>query len=103
MGKFARIVCLRGCFAAGLILPAHAMAQVAPEPQDSSSCRRFVQQYYDWYVPLIQKTRNGPASDVALRRRPEVFNPSLFRALKVDSEASARAKGEIVGLDFDPF
>jgi len=79
------------------------MAQVASEPQDSSPCRRFVQQFYDWYVPLIQKARNGPTSDVALQRKPEAFNPGLLRALKLDSEASARAKGDIVGLDFDPF
>jgi hypothetical protein len=103
VGKLARIVYLRGCFAVGMILLAHGMAQVAPEAQESSSCRRFVQQYYDWYVPLIEKTRNGRASDVALQHKAEVFNPGLLRALKVDSEAAARAKGDIVGIDFDPF
>lgn len=72
-------------------------------PQDRSSCRRFVQQFYDWYVPLAQATMNGPASDSALQHKAEVFNPDLLRALKVDSEASAHAKGEIVGIDFDPF
>ncbi len=103
MREFERIVHLGGCFAAGLILLAHAMAQVASEPQESASCRRFVQQYYDWYVPLIQKMRDERTSDVALRRKAEVFNPDLLRALKADSEAAARAKGEIDGLDFDPF
>jgi len=97
------MVYLRGCFAVGLILSAHAMAQVASKPQDSSSCRRFVQQYYDWYVPLIQQTRNGRAWDVALQRKAEVFDPALLRALKADSEAAARATDDIVGLDFDPF
>ena len=32
-----------------------------------------------------------------------MFNPALLQALKLDSEAAARAKGEIVGIDFDPF
>jgi len=40
---------------------------------------------------------------VALRRKPEVFHPDLLHALKIDSEAAARATGDIVGLDFDPF
>ena len=86
-------------FAVRLILPAHAVAQAPSVPLDSSSCRRFVQQFYDWYVPLTQTTMNGPASDSALQHKAEVFNPDLLRALKVDSEASAHAKGEIVGLD----
>jgi hypothetical protein len=44
-----------------------------------------------------------PASDIALRRKAIVFSPQLLRALRIDSEAQARAKGELVGLDFDPF
>lgn len=103
MAKYAWILYFGGWFAVSLFLPACAAAQVAPVPQDSSSCRRFVQQFYDWYVPLTQKTMKGPASDSALQHKAEVFNPDLLRALKVDSEATAHAKGEIVGLDFDPF
>ena len=44
-----------------------------------------------------------PAFDVALQREPSVFSIDLLHALKIDSEAQARAKGELVGLDFDPF
>jgi hypothetical protein len=40
---------------------------------------------------------------VALRDRSQVFDSALLHALKVDAEASAHARGEIVGLDFDPF
>lgn len=32
-----------------------------------------------------------------------MFSPELFHALCEDSETSKKAKGEIVGLDFDPF
>jgi hypothetical protein len=103
VANYARILYFGSWCAVILMLPAHAVAQVAPVPQDSSSCRRFVQQFYDWYVPLTHASVNGPASDSALKHKAEVFNPDLLRALKLDSEASAHAKGEVVGLDFDPF
>ena len=83
------------------LLPATAQA---PAPsQDVQSCRQFTREFYDWYVPYTQKNLAGPASDVAIKRKPEVFSPSLLQALKADSAAQARAKGEIVGIDFDPF
>src|ERR1700748_294042 len=98
MGQHARIVGSGCCVAVSLTL----LAQVASGPPDSSASRRFVQQFYDWYVPST-KTTHGRPSDLALQHKPEVFSPDLLRALKVDSEAAARAKGEIDGIDFDPF
>lgn len=98
MGQHGRIVGLGGCLAVSLTL----LAQVASGPPDSSACRRFVQQFYDWYVSST-KTTHGRPSDLALQHKPEVFSPDLLRALKVDSEAAARAKSEIDGIDFDPF
>lgn len=77
-------------------------AQAAPQSPESSSCQRFAQQFYDWYVPFTQK-KHLRASDVALQRKPTMFSTELLRALRIDSEAQARAKGELVGLDFDPF
>jgi hypothetical protein len=74
-----------------------------PRSLESSSCQLFAQQFYDWYVPIAQKPLDGPASDVALQRRAVVFSPQLLHALRMDSEAQALAKGDIVGLDFDPF
>jgi hypothetical protein len=102
VGTYARIVYFAGCFAISLTLLVPAMAQVAPAP-GTSACRQFVQQFYDWYVPSIRTTNSERASDLALRRKSDVFNPDLLRAMKVDSEAVARAKGEIDGIDFDPF
>ena len=84
-----------------VLLP--AAAQVSTPTQDVQSCRQFARQFYDWYVPYTQKRLSGPASDVAIKRKPEVFRPSLLQALKQDSEAQARAKDQIVGIDFDPF
>jgi len=84
-------------------LAAQALAQVpAPQP-DSSSCRKFAQEFYDWYLPFSQKKTQQPAAYLALRRPREVFSPELLKALRIDAEASVRAKGEFVGLDFDPF
>lgn len=86
-----------------LIFTGIVPAQVAPRPLQGSSCQRFAQDFYDWYVPFTQKQLHMPASNVPLQRRPTLFSPELLHALRIDSEAQARAKGELVGLDFDPF
>ena len=70
---------------------------------DASSCRSAATEFYQWYVPLLGKRSNGPAWDVALQHRSPMFSPELLQALKSDSETQRRAKGEIVGIDFDPF
>lgn len=83
-----------------------ASSTVVAQPSagtDQDSCRRFAQAFYDWYGPLTLKRLKGPASDIALQQKPDAFAPELLRALKTDSEAQARASGDIVGLDFDPF
>jgi hypothetical protein len=66
---------------------------------DSGSCRAFVQNFYDWYVP-ITNSRNDRFT-VMLRPRRSSFDPKLWRMLVADDEAQSRAT-EIVGLDFDP-
>jgi hypothetical protein len=91
------------CFAILTIAPGFSNAQVASTQDESASCRRFAQAFYDWYVPFTQRQSNGSASDIALRRKADIFEPELLRALKLDSEAQARAKGDLVGIDFDPF
>ncbi len=93
--------CSALCFC--LLFSGLSPAQAAPQSPESSSCQRFAQQFYDWYVPFTQKRLHMPASNVALQRRAVVFSPQLLHALRIDSEAQARAKGELVGLDFDPF
>jgi hypothetical protein len=79
-----------------------ARAQQSAQGQEGS-CRRFAQEFYDWYAPITQKETGSPAWDTALQVKRDAFSPHLFRVLKADSEAQARAKGELVGLDFDPF
>jgi hypothetical protein len=103
--KCLRVTHMMKCSAVclGLLFSGLCLAQAAPHSLESSSCQLFAQQFYDWYVPIAQKPLDGPASDVALQRRAVVFSPQLLHALRMDSEAQALAKGDIVGLDFDPF
>jgi hypothetical protein len=63
-------------------------AQAAPQSPESSSCQRFAQQFYDWYVPFTQQ-KHLRASDVALQRKPTTFSTELLRALRIDSEAQS--------------
>jgi len=103
MRKTFRFIHPLACFVALVVVLGPATAQVSTPSPDIQSCRKFTREFYDWYVPYTQKQLSVPASDVAIRRKPGVFSPSLLEALKADSEAQARAKQEIVGIDFDPF
>jgi hypothetical protein len=103
MGSYARFLRSGAWLAIIVILSGQAMAQTqAPKPE-TAACRKFTQEFYDWYVPITKKRMKEPASNVALQRKPDVFSPGLLKALKADAEASARVKDDIVGLDFDPF
>ena len=82
-------------------------AQDTEQRRNEKSCRDFVQQFYDWYVPNMRKPHHSGglfAYDV-LRQRPQWFHPDLLQMLKEDSEANEKAgrMGMIDGLDFDPF
>jgi hypothetical protein len=70
---------------------------------EGAACRQFAQSFYDWYVPLTQKEGSGLPWNVVLERKGDVLAPDLFQGLKVDSDAQAQAKGDLVGIDFDPF
>jgi hypothetical protein len=84
-------------------LPVHGQQ---PPLGNQDSCRKFAQDFYDWYVPLTQNVSPNTAAATARKIRahePEVLSPSLLEALQADDEAQEQAKGELVGLDFDPF
>lgn len=67
------------------------------------SAKTFVQRFYDWYALQANNDKNdGPAWEIAVRQKPEVFAPKLLNALKEDIAVSAKAQGYIVGLDCDP-
>jgi hypothetical protein len=53
--------------------------------------------------PKSLKDGTDTAWNLAIKTKSSVFSPQLALALKEDSAAQAKAEGEIVGLDFDPF
>lgn len=82
-----------------------ATAQSASSPSQQnteSGCRSFVQSFYDWYVPIALREQSKKAWDIALRRKPRLFEHQLAVLIQSDSDAQRKAK-ELIGLDFDPF
>ncbi len=77
-------------------------AQAQTETEGQQSCRKFVQAFYDWYVPKAVGGHAGRSSDSALKYKRSAFSPELARSLTEDSNAQSKTS-EIVGLDFDPF
>ena len=86
-----------------LALPYSLQAQTKGSQEVSESLRRFVQEFYNWYVPRALSDNAGPAWELALKHKRSVFGSQLAKALREDSAAQAKSPGEIVGLDFDPF
>jgi hypothetical protein len=83
--------------------PCSLRGQATGDHESSKSLRRFVQSFYDWYVPITLRNNPGPAGNVVLTDRAASLDSELLRALAADSAAQAKAPGYIVGLDFDPF
>lgn len=73
------------------------------DAENAESARQFVQAFYDWYVPLGNRT---PATrlDSVVASGPQWFTPILQRALQRDVDAQRNA-ADIVSVvgDFDPF
>lgn len=69
---------------------------------DKAAVKMFVQQFYDWYVPLYNK--GTPATDLmALKQKSVYFDATLGSAIKKDYTGQPANAGEILGLDGDPF
>jgi hypothetical protein len=95
-----------------LLSPAGASA--APNPSaaavvtfaSEAGARAFVQGFYDWYVGKVivaSKKGSGYGFIDAVRQRPDWFSPELKRLLEEDVAAASKCKGDVVGLDWDPF
>jgi hypothetical protein len=83
-----------------LIIGKPCSAQTDDIPQ---SLRDFISSFYSWYVPIANRHNKVPAGSIAIRQRPQVFSQELYKALRKDYEAQEKVKGEIVGIDWDPF
>ena len=67
------------------------------------SPRKFVEDFYKWYVPMAARPHSEDASNIALKKKSSAFSAELLKALKEDALAASKSPGEIVGLDWDPF
>ncbi|MGB0066231.1 MAG: hypothetical protein WBP85_17450, partial [Terracidiphilus sp.] len=63
------------------------------------SCHRFVQDFYDWYVPIGIADKERLMAELLPRKSS--FDQRLWQMLAADDEAQSHSD-EIVGLDFDP-
>jgi hypothetical protein len=62
----------------------------APSSPEASPAR-FVQAFYDWYVPIALRDNRNPPWYVALTHRATSLDFDLVRALEADSAAQANA------------
>ena len=77
---------------------------------DEQSCRKFVQDFYDWYWNQFADDADKPSFDMrrehdyhqVVRLHPPVLSPELIELIKKDEKCSKRSQG-ICNLDFDPF
>lgn len=74
---------------------------VNKKPDAKKSCRHFVQEFYNYYVPITGD--KPPSARDALEKRKSDFSEDLYKQLKADFDAQDKVTDEIVGLDFDPF
>jgi hypothetical protein len=82
-----------------------SVALVEPEraqSKDEQSCRKFVQDFYDWYINSHLSESQGVSwFDVPLLR-PRSLSPELRKLLK-NEDAEQVKYGAIIHLDADPF
>lgn len=87
-----------------LVLCLARITSAQPQATQSAQAIAFVQSFYDWYLPIVSNFKpHEDVSNVAIRRRPELFDSILLRALQNDAAAQAKSPEYLVGLDFDPF
>lgn len=79
------------------------LSAVAQTLHAEDSPRKFVQDFYDWYLPMAARPHSEDSSNIALKKKSSAFSPELLKALKEDASAASRSPGEIVGIDWDPF
>jgi Protein of unknown function (DUF3828) len=86
---------------AALVLLALSVGAQTLHAEDSP--RKFVQDFYDWYVPMASHSHSEAASNIALKKKSAMFSAELLKALKEDALAASKSSDGVVGLDSDPF
>ena len=90
------------CCLGFLLTCALLQGQTQTSGATEDSCRKFVQQFYDWYLPQAKKQHSPSPGDIVVKYKSQSFSRELRMRLKEDSDAQARSR-DLVGLDFDPF
>ncbi|MBY0548287.1 MAG: YbjP/YqhG family protein [Candidatus Obscuribacterales bacterium] len=101
MQTMARVISV-GLMICGVLISACA-GECKPESKiTAAECRKFTQEFYDWYS--VQAAKTPPISiEKTVKYKNGLFGPELTKLLLEDSKAQNAVNGEIVGLDFDPF
>ncbi len=90
------------CFS--LLVPATSECLAATPDANESACKKFVQSFYDWYSAAARKDNSDIGFEQVVKyKKGTSFTAELRSLLQEDARAQAKVKGEIVGLDFDPF
>lgn len=63
----------------------------------------FLYRFYCWYVHAALKDTELPSWQMAIRRHPENFVPSLLVMLKKEAARAKKESGYVDTIDFDPF
>jgi hypothetical protein len=90
------------CFLALIVFPQLSGAQMNAGESASVTPRKFVEEFYGWYVPLALNDHVSRAWEAAVREKPSAFGSQLAQLIRDDSEAQSKCE-ELVGLDWDPF
>jgi hypothetical protein len=103
IGLLLLLVLLPTFLAAQATKPTRTPAKTADELRED--CKKFVQDFYDWYLPKATADVNkqgSTAEALALKKRPDDFSRALKYALTGNASASAKSV-EPLPLDGDPF
>jgi hypothetical protein len=89
-----------------LFLPCSLQAQAKSPHESSKSARVFVQNFYNWYVPIQGARDYRSAWLLILKSKKPMFSQELIEAIGNDIKAQDKSDaegGDIVGIDWDPF
>lgn len=105
MQRMVRVIQI-GLMVCGFLFGASSSGVCAPSGDSTataSSCKSFVQGFYDWYSAQSRKISSGVSIEQAVLYKNGSFGAELTKLLLADFKAQSNVQGEIVGLDFDPF
>ncbi len=86
-----------------MLLASRIHAEPSSSLVDKDAAGAFVQDFYNWYVPMALKQKNSLPWETAIALKPDLFVTKLALALRVDSHTFAKSDGSYTMLETDPF